>query len=100
MTGDVYLVDLDATRPTCDDLTGLRVFAGYAGWSPGQLAGEIVEGAWACVPGSPDDVLSALAGPELWRAGDGPPGRPSGRAVDRPARSHGQLRVPGRLRIW
>jgi putative transcriptional regulator len=30
---------------------GLRVFAGYAGWSPGQLAVEIAEGAWACVPG-------------------------------------------------
>jgi putative transcriptional regulator len=31
------------------------------------LAGEVGEGAWACVPGSPDDVLSELAGPELWR---------------------------------
>jgi putative transcriptional regulator len=77
VAGDVHLVDLDADP---DDLVGrvrgLRVFAGYAGWSPGQLAGEIGEGAWACVPGSPDDVLSELAGPELWR---GVMGRQTGR---------------------
>ncbi|WP_336032430.1 YqgE/AlgH family protein [Geodermatophilus sp. FMUSA9-8] len=69
VAGDVYLVDLDADPDALDGgLTGLRVFAGYAGWSPGQLAGELAEGAWACVPGSPDDVLSDLSGPELWRA--------------------------------
>ena len=77
VAGDVHLVDLDADP---DDLVGrvrgLRVFAGYAGWSPGQLALEIGEGAWACVPGSPDDVLSELAGPELWR---GVMGRQTGR---------------------
>src|SRR3954454_1393058 len=68
VAGDVYLVDLDADPATLpEQLTGLRVFAGYAGWSPGQLAGEIAEGAWACVAGRPDDVLSAAAGPELWR---------------------------------
>ena len=69
VAGDVYLVDLDADPDTLDHgVSGLRVFAGYAGWSPGQLAGEIAEGAWACVPGSPADVLSDLAGPQLWRA--------------------------------
>ena len=69
VAGDVYLVDLDSDPADLqDELTGLRVFAGYAGWSPGQLAGEIAEGAWACVPGHPDDVLSAAAGPELWRS--------------------------------
>jgi putative transcriptional regulator len=68
VAGDVYLVDLDRDPGDLPELAGLRVFAGYAGWSPGQLAGEIVEGAWACVPGRPDDVLSSLAGPELWRA--------------------------------
>ncbi|MGZ4650210.1 MAG: YqgE/AlgH family protein [Kineosporiaceae bacterium] len=69
VTGDVHLVDLDddpADLP--DGVVGLRVFAGYAGWSPGQLAREIAEGAWACVPGRPDDVLSPLAGPQLWRS--------------------------------
>jgi putative AlgH/UPF0301 family transcriptional regulator len=68
VAGDVHLVDLDADPAgLAGQVHGLRVFAGYAGWSPGQLAGEIAEGAWACVPGSPDDVLSAQAGPQLWR---------------------------------
>jgi putative AlgH/UPF0301 family transcriptional regulator len=68
VAGDVHLVDLDADPEGLDGhVRGLRVFAGYAGWSPGQLAGEVAEGAWACVPGRPDDVLSALAGPDLWR---------------------------------
>jgi putative transcriptional regulator len=68
VAGDVYLVDLDSDPDGLEEqITGLRVFAGYAGWSPGQLAGEIAEGAWACVPGRPDDVLSRAAGPQLWR---------------------------------
>jgi putative transcriptional regulator len=68
VAGEVYLVDLDSDPLALDgDLTGLRVFAGYAGWSPGQLATEIAEGAWACVPGSAGDVLSPASGPALWR---------------------------------
>ena len=68
VAGDVHLVDLDRDLEDLPTVSGLRVFAGYAGWSAGQLAGEIVEGAWACVPGRPDDVLTPLAGPDLWRA--------------------------------
>jgi putative AlgH/UPF0301 family transcriptional regulator len=69
VAGGVHLVDLDAEPSRlADRLAGLRVFAGYAGWSPGQLAAEIAEGAWACVPGTANDVLSDVAGPELWRA--------------------------------
>ncbi len=69
VAGDVYLVDLDSDPADLqEELSGLRVFAGYAGWSPGQLAGEIAEGAWACVPGRPEDVLSQSSGPALWRA--------------------------------
>jgi putative transcriptional regulator len=68
VAGDVYLVDLDGDPGEVEEqLTGLRVFAGYAGWAPGQLAGEIAEGAWACVPGTAEDVLSPAAGPLLWR---------------------------------
>jgi putative AlgH/UPF0301 family transcriptional regulator len=65
---DVFLVDLDSDPDDMqEELSGLRVFAGYAGWSPGQLAGELAEGAWACVPGRAADVLSAASGPGLWR---------------------------------
>jgi putative AlgH/UPF0301 family transcriptional regulator len=69
VAGDVYLVDLDSDPADLDDeLDGLRVFAGYAGWSAGQLGEEIAEGAWACVPGHPHDVLSEVSGPAFWRA--------------------------------
>jgi putative transcriptional regulator len=36
-------------------LRELRVFAGYAGWSPGQLEGEVEEGAWYVVDALPLD---------------------------------------------
>jgi putative AlgH/UPF0301 family transcriptional regulator len=69
VAGAVYLVDLDSDPAELHgEIEGLRVFAGYAGWSPGQLAAELAEGAWACVAGSPGDVLAAAAGPELWRS--------------------------------
>jgi len=44
----------------------LRVFRGYAGWSPGQLETEIRSGAWIVATGTVDDVFSDdPAG--LWR---------------------------------
>jgi len=45
----------------------LRVFAGYAGWSAGQLEGEIAAGGWYVVDAEPGDI--ATAEPQrLWRA--------------------------------
>ena len=45
----------------------VRVFAGYAGWGPAQLDGEIAAGAWVVVDADPADALSP--DPEhLWRA--------------------------------
>jgi putative transcriptional regulator len=47
-------------------LAGMRVFAGYAGWGPGQLDAEIAEGSWYVVDGAPDDIFCSR--PEvLWR---------------------------------
>ncbi|MFT4166281.1 MAG: YqgE/AlgH family protein [Microlunatus sp.] len=44
----------------------LRIFAGYAGWSPGQLAGEIAHRMWHVVPATYDDVFGRQpAG--MWR---------------------------------
>jgi putative transcriptional regulator len=62
------LLDLDAPpRLLAPAIQSLRVFAGYAGWSPGQLEAEIDEGAWYVLPAEPGDVFAAE--PErLWRA--------------------------------
>ncbi|WP_419926472.1 YqgE/AlgH family protein [Candidatus Poriferisocius sp.] len=46
---------------------GIRLFAGYAGWSPGQLEGEIESGAWFVVDADPADLLTTQPG-ELWPA--------------------------------
>lgn len=61
------LLDLDTPPRLLEPaITELRVYAGYAGWSPGQLQGEIDDGAWAVVPAQPGDVF--IADPdELWR---------------------------------
>lgn len=64
----VHLVDLDADpQVTGAVLDRLRVFAGYAGWGPEQLATEIAAHAWAVVPSRPGDVVSE-AGIGLWRS--------------------------------
>lgn len=44
----------------------MRVFAGYAGWSPGQLESEIGEGAWWVVDLLPGDVFDPHPD-DLWR---------------------------------
>ena len=45
----------------------MRIFAGHAGWSPGQLEEEIEEGAWYVVDGEPADAFAA-APRGLWVA--------------------------------
>ena len=52
VVGALGLLDPDAPDPT---LRRLRVYAGYAGWGPGQLDGEIEEGAWIVAPADPGD---------------------------------------------
>ncbi|WP_030169541.1 YqgE/AlgH family protein [Spirillospora albida] len=63
----IGLVDLDAPPALlAPELLQLRVFAGYAGWSAGQLRAEIEEGAWYLVPAEAGDVFAA--DPErLWQ---------------------------------
>lgn len=63
----VGLVDLEAPPGLlAAELLQLRVFAGYAGWSPGQLRTEVEEGSWYLVPAEAGDVFAG--DPErLWQ---------------------------------
>jgi putative transcriptional regulator len=45
---------LDPEREN-SSLRRLRVYAGYAGWSPGQLDGELEQEAWIVAAAHPDD---------------------------------------------
>ena len=67
VTDSLGLVDLG--RPDAGvvtDLEAFRVFAGYAGWSAGQIEGELEEHGWFVVDADPRDPFSA--DPEgLWR---------------------------------
>jgi len=63
----IGLVDLDAPPQLLEGgIASLRVFAGYAGWGPGQVQAEIEEGAWYVLPAEPADAFAAE--PErLWQ---------------------------------
>lgn len=65
--GATGVVDLDSPpAQTLATATGLRVFVGYAGWSPAQLDGEIATGSWYVVDAESSDAFSDT--PELlWR---------------------------------
>jgi len=55
-----------ADDPAAGRITRGRAFAGYAGWGPGQLEGEMEEGGWLVETPTPDDVFTP--DPEtLWR---------------------------------
>ncbi|MGZ4741232.1 MAG: YqgE/AlgH family protein [Ilumatobacteraceae bacterium] len=64
---DLGSVDL-ALDPieVADSITRVRVFRGYAGWSSGQLDGELVAGAWMVFGAQRNDVFSESP-EELWR---------------------------------
>src|SRR3954451_7665431 len=52
VAGSLGLLDPDSPDPS---LRRLRVYAGYAGWGPGQLEGEIDDGSWIVESLDPED---------------------------------------------
>jgi putative transcriptional regulator len=67
LVGPFGLVDLDGDpAELTGEVTGLRVFAGHAGWGGGQLEAEIADHDWYVLPAEPGDAVSDdPAG--LWR---------------------------------
>jgi putative transcriptional regulator len=59
MPADAEPVELSIRR--------LRVFAGYSGWSAGQLESEVAAPSWIVVPAVADDAFTTDP-EELWRA--------------------------------
>jgi putative transcriptional regulator len=83
-TSDVELIEKLLQRK--DPLAGLRIFAGYSGWAPGQLQNEIARGGWHVVPADAESVFDkdpARLWPELIE-----------RATTRQTRAHSPAALP------
>lgn len=66
--GDLGTVDIGGEPSALmSPLEALRVFVGYAGWAPGQLDGELAQGAWFVVDMQLDDPFTT-APDRLWSA--------------------------------
>jgi putative transcriptional regulator len=56
VVGGLGTLDPDSAN---ESLLRLRVYAGYAGWAPGQLDGELEQEAWVVAPAQPGDPFTA-----------------------------------------
>jgi putative transcriptional regulator len=67
--GDLGFVGTDADDPETLDgaIRRARVFAGHAGWGPGQLEGELEEEAWIVEPPRREEIFTEDA-EGLWAA--------------------------------
>lgn len=61
ISGTLGLVDPERPDPA---LRRLRVYAGYAGWAPGQLDAELEQEAWIVEQAAPDDPFATED--DLW----------------------------------
>ena len=78
--GLLATIDLHADPAISPGIESVRVYAGHAGWGPGQLEAELAEDAWIVATARPDDlwserpddvwgqVLRRQAGPVSWLA--------------------------------
>jgi putative transcriptional regulator len=60
VVGSLGTLDPDASN---DSVVRMRVFAGYAGWGPGQLDGELEQDAWIVHEADPEDPFRSG---DLW----------------------------------
>jgi putative transcriptional regulator len=85
VTGAIGLVsDRTGLERLGDATARRRIYAGYAGWGPGQLEAEIEREDWIVEPARPEDVFAPDA-PDLW-----------GRVLDRKG---GQFRLLARMPV-
>lgn len=59
VVGSIGFADPDLDPDLVQGILRARVFAGYSGWGPGQLEGEMGEAAWIVEPAMPDDIFTA-----------------------------------------
>lgn len=66
VSGRVVMIDVDADpTPFIPALESARIFVGYAGWTFGQLDGELARDDWMVFTSRPEDLM-APAGTDLW----------------------------------
>jgi putative transcriptional regulator len=66
--GDIGLVDLDIPPEVlAAEISAFRIYAGYAGWSSGQVERELGQGAWHVVDPAPGDAFT-LDPERAWRS--------------------------------
>ena len=64
--GSIGFLPPEVPEEALESLRRARVFAGYAGWGPGQLEREMAEeGSWIAEPATPDDIFTDDPG-GLW----------------------------------
>lgn len=62
--GDLKDLERVITKPAATET--VRVFAGYAGWGPGQLASEMAQGSWRVAPADAASVFEKNPA-DLWQ---------------------------------
>ena len=65
ISAGIGTIDLDQDPNELVALQGVRLFAGYASWAPGQLDAELVDDAWIVADATEGDLLTGDPA-QLW----------------------------------